>query len=1483
MGIEKRSLIIFLSSLLGFFALCILYFSIPHMINISSLLPVIEKNFNEQTGFKMHIQDVKLKFTPDLAARLTLKKACIVNPENSSKLLEFKNFQTTVYLLPLAFKKIKIKYITGDYAQILAVKDKTGKLDIEKLFMNEKKFPFEIILKKTGISVKEYKVTLLDYWSHNTFKLHGVNLKTGAISLNDGIKLSTKGILTVNSNVSEYSFDLNTGFPILKNLNKKDFILKGFVNNLELLPFSKYIQTYADKEISYVKGNVNLIFDTDAGEESPVFIRIDAKDLEVFKALKKSRIETDKEVVISILGNYDAKNLYITSAYLRSDKININVNGKILNYSEKKPEIDIKVTVKNSAANNLLKLIPEEIKTPYDSIRKLKSYNVHGSVNGSLNLNGDIQKPLIYGNVNLKDVYVLKPLESAPKAFATLDFEKDIVKVYVKAYTSSKEYVTVSGKSELYGQQRGEYSIISTPAIDLKKAHFVLIPVRDVIGFNLGPLPIMQLEGTGSINIRTEGTLKDATCDGYFRMKNAKASMKGLNTTLTNGNGELTFVKKIMYFKNVKALLEGAPAELAGWANEAGKLDLAINVHKINTQKALEIVRTSPSLEFLKSDLEMIEYISATSDLKLALKGVVKDYENPKMLTSLNPSGKIFLDESTVKIKPLKQILKKVKGEIKLANGYFINLSGFIENSDFNVTGRLVGDEADVDLISRNFKLKDGIKIAQIKTIQAHLPLEFYSKIHFKGNYKELNPKKAKIDGVVIPLNSSARNPDLHFNSGKIYIKNDSAIVDKLNFNYLGSKASFDGKINNIFDSLPSVYGKIAFSDFAFSNARKLKSVLKDESAVTILNSLDDYKGNLSGKALINNNNIRGDIDFNNVSVKYKPQNVRICLKSGNAQLNNDVLTLKALNLTYDDIPIYFNSVINGINTRPYFNSEFSARINEAQADKFINSKLTYPVKIKGDVGIKGSLRGTLSNYELLSSLKLGTGSDIAYMGANFGDEQNEREIKLNALMRRNFIFLKNLEYLKYETSQNNKTYPISMITLKGAAHYKNKNFELRNFNIKTNNPTTARLFNVIFKKSVLKQGLFKCDITANGNASSPSLAGTFELNAADLPLFYTTINDINVKLNKDIIYTKLSGKMSGTDFNVDAQSVNSTVLPLRVKTVDVRSQNVDLGNILNAFGELSRRQTTPVAANISINELFTLSPKDIIIEKGTLNADKINMDTFTAQNLNAEFSQNNKGILDLNHLTLDVADGKMSGNVIYDFGSTKINLDLAVRDVDANKITQSLLGIKNQIFGVLNGNLTLTGAHLDDVQGLKTLSGNGNFAINEGRLPKLGSLEYLLKASNLIKSGIFGLTLNNIIEVLIPYKTGEFSSINGVISMELGKVDKLEVFSKGKDLSIYLHGTYDIVNNDADLEVLGRLSRKVASVLGPLGNASINSLLNVVTGMRLDEASKNTILKNVNKIPGIEITDTDFRIFAVKVKGDLNGDDYIREFKWVE
>ena len=244
-----------------------------------------------------------------------------------------------------------------------------------------------------------------------------------------------------------------------------------------------------------------------------------------------------------------------------------------------------------------------------------------------------------------------------------------------------------------------------------------------------------------------------------------------------------------------------------------------------------------------------------------------------------------------------------------------------------------------------------------------------------------------------------------------------------------------------------------------------------------------------------------------------------------------------------------------------------------------------------------------------------------------------------------------------------------------------------------------------------------------------------------------------------------------------------------------------------------------------------------------------------------------------------DIAQGSVFGKLQHNLNNHRTDLDIHLNDANASIMSEALFDLKGQVYGLVDGNFILNCSGDTQDKCFKTLSGNGNFKISDGRMPKLGSLEYLLKAGNIIKSGITAISMNSIVELITPLKTGEFSSIDGNIKINHG-ICNVELHSKGKDLNMFIKGKHNLVTNIADMLVLGQLSRKVSTAFGAVGNLSLNTLFNKIPGVNLSENGQ--LINELNKIPGIEISNKAYRKFVVEIFGNINNDNNVKSFRWI-
>ena len=308
---------------------------------------------------------------------------------------------------------------------------------------------------------------------------------------------------------------------------------------------------------------------------------------------------------------------------------------------------------------------------------------------------------------------------------------------------------------------------------------------------------------------------------------------------------------------------------------------------------------------------------------------------------------------------------------------------------------------------------------------------------------------------------------------------------------------------------------------------------------------------------------------------------------------------------------------------------------------------------------------------------------------------------------------------------------------------------------------------------------------------------------------------------------------------------------------------------------KLAEAENTQIQDNFGFFDI-----NSIVADNLVLKAENISLRNIHATNFEAETSLNKQHLFEINNFLFNIAQGTLGGKYSYNLKNNDIKLSLHADNIDANDITWAVFDLQNQIYGDMTGQISLSCNGKSFEKCMQTLNGDTIFNVKNGRMPKLGSLEYLLKAGNLIKGGITSLSINNIADVIAPLKTGEFSNIYGSMAIKDGIAENLEITTEGKDLSLFISGVYNFSTSVAEMDVFGILSRKVSSMLGPIGNLSVNTIFSIIPGVDLSKDS--SFLDKINKIPGIEISDKAYRKFVAEINGNINGDDYVKSFKWV-
>ena len=1477
-----------LKVLITIFSLTILYgayyWGIPALINLPERVEFIENTVFQEFGYKISIENPSLKmgYTPSI--KVSAENFSVLNKDNS-KALELKNPYINLKLIPLIFKNVDIKYFSADEINANFVFTKNSELKLGDYSLSSKiDNPFKI--KHAAINLDGYEVNLDDKLQNKQIKLKGDYLDIRDFKNDKHVDLSTSAVLKTGLKNSYLKTDLDLKLP-LNNISDDQLEISGHLTNLDLSDFSVYAKSLSKNQINSISGLVNFTAQTITTQDKHKRVKtalyinnfgIFKKDLSTSAYLNgKMEIKTD---ITTIKNGVDVNEMKITA-----DGIKSFVTGTVSNLNNRIPNLDLKVTINQSKAANIINLLPAERNLcPDIDFFTLKKAGFWGDVAGNLEIKGKADFPDIFGNILVWNAYMVKPIKNADKAIIKLAFNGQKMNLDVKVPTSPVETVFVKGPINLYNDKYADLMITSTENVDLKTAQIVLNPLHEILHFELGPVPIMDIKGKGGINLHVVGTRENPHGWGQFRFKNATVSFLDIhNMLLTNGSGTLDFNDQNTLFQTKTASFNGKPISVKGTCSLTGVLDFTVKTSGQELSSLMKIIKTSPMLIDIQKMVENIDYASGISDFYLNLTGKVKDPKDIVFNKNLFAKGNLKLNSALLKLKGLPIGISNTSGIINFDNlNADFNLESSVNKSKISAKGKIEGTNSNLEISSSKFNLADGIstlpyKIPYKKDLST---INTSFNVQYKGDINKINYDRLSVKGKIFPNKNS--KSVIITNGTNFELHNSTFKIPQLKGSFNNSPFDISLNISNFFSPKRIINGKCELNSFDLNtiNDKNLKEFLPSNLAKQI-NDIEFINGKINLKARARSNNITAYTPLNNVEMLYKPKNLKLIFNSGAVLLNNNTINLNKLNAQFGTMPVFINGKVSNIYKNPDLNIYLNTKLTQEFFDQYFNNKAVYPIKLKGDIILTARANGTNANLHTNSTLNIDSNSNIYYMGASIGDVENPVRINLDSNYTPNRIKINNLQYDKILTSQNNKPYTAPQLNASGTVSLLANNIaSFNNFKIKTQAPTDAKIFNIIFRKPFMKQGVFTSDLTLNGTSLNPKIKGDFEITSIDIPFFDSTIRDVKLDFKNDKIYITSKGTVITNEVFLNAVMKNSLTQPYIIDYAKLRLADLDV----NKITETLRDNEAEAVKNSSLpaNTLPPFDIKQLIINKADIEADKIKVRNINADNFVADISLNKNGIADVKNFKFEIAQGSVNGNFKHNINNHKTELEINLDRANAAIMSEALFDLKGQVYGSVNGNFSLNCIGDAQEECFKTLSGQGTFEVANGRMPKLGSLEYLLKAGNLIKGGFTGLSINSLIDLVTPLKTGDFDSISGNIHISNGVADNINIFSNGNDLNMYMTGSYNLTTSIADMKIYGSLTKNITTVFGKIKNASLNTLFNTIPGIN-NQTEKLLLQNEISKIPDIKNVTDIYRIFAVDINGDINGENYVRSFKWVK
>ena len=1424
-------------------------FIIPFIF--AEILPVICENISYNSGYKIEIINPHLKQSFLPSAKIQADKIHI-QEKDSNDFVTVEKFDMQFRLLPLLSGKLHINEISAeDITLNTSLKEKVV---LDKDFFKD--------LQNTGIKcdkirLNNFKTAIYQQGIQMPVLYSGDNVfyqKNGRF-----IKLQYNSRLNIQNSESETHINLY----LPRNNDIRKSVINVKIENFDLAPLGTYLKQYLPKDVEKLQGIVNV--DVDKHKLNAVFnncaviMKDNAKSV-IFPKI----LNIDSDFIIT------AKVINFENVNIKSQNINAAVNGSIFNYLDTPvTKMDLNVQLNQSKVEDIVNALPPIIVEEFN-VYKLKKYKFYGDVIGNFSVKGNTKEPEITGDIFIDNGILIEPIKNARGATIKLNFAGKYLNFDVVVPAGGLEKVWVKGGVELYNVKYSDMRIWSTPKVDLELAEKKVLPLHEILNFVIGPVPIMDVKGDGNIDITVKGNRKNPHVWGVLNFNNVHTYFIEMpDIVLQNAQAILRFNDENAFFKTQKGVLNGKNIDIQGNCTLSGKFDFNVKSENQEIGKLYKAIKTSTMIDDLKNMLPELDLCEGLSNVAVRVYGEVKYIEDLKFNKNFFTSGKIELLGNKFGIEGIN--INSTKGTINFDGlNAGADITSNIGTSPINAKADIKNDYTDVTFNLPRLNMNDIIKDKNNDIGNVYLKAEG----SYKGKLSKIEYDKVNFTAKIL---GSAPQNKLKVRRGEIVLKNNKLNISDLSGNIIDAQSLFNINLeaNNITER-PNVNGNINLKGFELSNINTLANCpIIPEDIRKYLNLVSFDKGRINLNGRIDKSKVTFYTDLGGIAFTYEPLKLPVKIINGSLIMRNNNLRLNKINMLADGMPFLADGIINDVFSKQYFNMYFNSKPKQEFIDKYINKNQIYPVKVKGDIVYSAEIKGGKDNFNLKADVNMAKDSSIYHLGATVGDVENAIVLNLDTkVINQNILKIKEFSYDKIIPSLGSKQTRLNMLKAYGGIEVFKDDLLFHDLYIKTQNPTDARIFNIIFRKPNIKQGQFTSDLRFNGRLSTPKLLGTFHIFETNIPFLDTTMKNINFNFKERTVELSSKGEILGNDITIKAVLKNKLTIPYQVETAVLNTKLLDLNYITDRL-KLSQVDNFQTFESF---EGFDLS--SLIINDLKMNADSIHLRNIVAENFEASASFNENKIINVDNFKFNLANGTLNGSFTYNLNDNNAGIKLKAKDMNANELSYALFDLNNQLYGDLTGDIKLSCTGTDFDNCMKTLNGKTKFTVSDGRMPKLGSLEYLLKAGNLIKGGLTGISINSIIDIVTPLKTGDFSDISGNIVIKDGIADNIEITTKGKDLSLFIGGTYNFATAHAEMNVLGLLSKKISTMFGPIGNLSLNTLFNAIPGVDLSKDTK--LLEQINRIPGIELSEKTYRKFIAEIKGNINGDDYVTSFKWI-
>ena len=1079
-----------------------------------------------------------------------------------------------------------------------------------------------------------------------------------------------------------------------------------------------------------------------------------------------------------------------------------------------------------------------------------------------INLNTQIKKDLVIPNykVNIKSgsfkikTSVNKDKVDIKEISTNLNSVKSNINGYINNWQSKKPIYSLNIIIP-------EFSINNLPGI---LPDFLITPKLFKI------IESGNINGITALNLGLDNTSGTLNLSGQAEFKKYSLRLPN-NIILNNINSKILFIKDKIHITNFqlstnKTNLIKINGKYNFLKQYFDKINIKSNAQDLNDLKNI-LISTTSELNIPNKFMNTFN-IGGKADIDLTLSGLINN---------LMPYGKIKFINVKLSDPKNKLLVDNINGLSTFNNDVSVNdITCNLENNKVNLSGKVnLNSTGTIFIKIPDFKLNTLKDLASKIDYLDHKQKNILKNTTISGSINtdltlKLNNKKVATQGIVKFNDAKLLNHNLfgliEIPYGIVKLDNNNLYINNLPANIGKSLFMVNGKIQHLDTKSPDYsiefFNKnLNLKDFKHI-VRKL-SLPKDIEK--LIESINQSSGLVKFKLTGSRDNYQLALGLNNFNLLLNELINPFENTTGQVVFGKDFMTLTNFVTNYHGSSVKAHGKIHNFDT-PNINLSINGMISPLDFKELMPTDISEQLIFSEPLRFKGSAKGNLKNWDIKLASRVPPEAKIAIKGIFQKPEDLGLRFIMNGKGTDKSLDLENISFKigKTELKATGKLSlsPIDFIYI--------DNFHLEMPEIDLDNLSS------FIDKELLPEkvtGQLKSDIKVNGSVLNPDILGFINLINVNLPLSNTKNLNANIILNgKNADINNLSMSIKDTKFKMSSHIDSLMQLPFELSNLKIYSSSVKLSDLLSSISVKTKQ------ANLV----------PIVIKNGFIRVDDAVIDKLITTNLNGNIFLCSNGLLQINNLSFDSAGGNTKGNIYYNLFNQTMGAQLKIVGVKANAVATVLLNLPNEVFGDMNGiiNYDTKGETYEEF--LENSQGNANLAIINGKFSRLGTLEHLLTATNIINGGITGLSLNNILASVIPMHTGQFKLFSGDFSVDKGVLSTNNLSTRGVNLSLEMSGNYNMTSEKANLKMIGTLSQNVSGLLGAIGKLNINTLTDFIPGLGFipGVSKKKGILYYIPILGSLPFfggsKDTKVRRFSVDLKGNLYDPSSVKNFQWI-